>query len=69
MSDCVHVAPGDPQARWAVRVPGSKSITNRALLLAGVASGRSVLLDPLVADDTAVDGSCAAHAWVSRPPS
>jgi 3-phosphoshikimate 1-carboxyvinyltransferase len=52
MSDCVHVAPGEPQARWAVRVPGSKSITNRALLLAGVASGRSVLLDPLVADDT-----------------
>lgn len=52
MSDCVHVAPGDPPARWAVRVPGSKSITNRALLLAGVASGQSVLLDPLVADDT-----------------
>ena len=52
MSDCVHVAPGDPQSRWAVRVPGSKSITNRALLLAGVASGQSVLLDPLVADDT-----------------
>jgi 3-phosphoshikimate 1-carboxyvinyltransferase len=36
-----------------VRVPGSKSITNRALLLAGVASGESVLVDPLVADDTA----------------
>ncbi len=52
VSDCVHVAPGDPQSRWAVRVPGSKSITNRALLLAGVASGQSVLLDPLVADDT-----------------
>lgn len=52
MSDCVHVAPGDPQPRWAVRVPGSKSITNRALLLAAVASGQSVLLDPLVADDT-----------------
>ena len=52
MSDCVHVAPGDPPSRWVVRVPGSKSITNRALLLAGVASGQSVLLDPLVADDT-----------------
>jgi 3-phosphoshikimate 1-carboxyvinyltransferase len=52
MSDCVHVAPGDPPARWSVRVPGSKSITNRALLLAGVASGQSLLLDPLVADDT-----------------
>lgn len=52
MSDCVHVAPGDTPTRWVVRVPGSKSITNRALLLAGVASGQSVLLDPLVADDT-----------------
>jgi 3-phosphoshikimate 1-carboxyvinyltransferase len=52
MSDCVHVAPGDAPARWSVRVPGSKSITNRALLLAGVAAGESVLVDPLVADDT-----------------
>jgi len=52
MSDCVHVAPGDTPTRWAVRVPGSKSITNRALLLAGVASGQSVLLEPLIADDT-----------------
>ncbi len=46
------VAPGMPPARWEVRVPGSKSITNRALLLAGVAVGRSVLTEPLVADDT-----------------
>ena len=46
------VAPGMPPARWEVRVPGSKSITNRALLLAGVAVGRSVLIEPLVADDT-----------------
>ena len=52
MSDCVHVAPGNRPSRWTVRVPGSKSITNRALLLAGVASGESVLIDPLVADDT-----------------
>ena len=33
------VSPGSPPARWEVRVPGSKSITNRALLLAGVAAG------------------------------
>lgn len=46
------VTPGAPPPRWEVRVPGSKSITNRALLLAGVAEGRSTLLDPLVADDT-----------------
>lgn len=35
-----------------VLVPGSKSITNRALFLAAAADGRSVLRRPLVADDT-----------------
>ncbi len=35
-----------------VRVPGSKSITNRALLLAALASGSSTLRGALAADDT-----------------
>ncbi len=35
-----------------VRVPGSKSVTNRALLLAGLASGCSVLRGALEAGDT-----------------
>jgi 3-phosphoshikimate 1-carboxyvinyltransferase len=35
-----------------VQVPGSKSVTNRALLLAALADGTSLLRDPLVADDT-----------------
>jgi 3-phosphoshikimate 1-carboxyvinyltransferase len=35
-----------------VRVPGSKSITNRALLLAALADGRSLLRGALAADDT-----------------
>lgn len=35
-----------------VRVPGSKSITNRALLCAALASGRSRLRGVLLADDT-----------------
>jgi 3-phosphoshikimate 1-carboxyvinyltransferase len=52
MSEYVHIAPGTPPAKWQVRVPGSKSITNRALLLAAVASGNSTLWGPLVADDT-----------------
>jgi 3-phosphoshikimate 1-carboxyvinyltransferase len=52
MSALARVRPGSPPAIWEVRVPGSKSITNRALLLAGVAAGRSTLLQPLVADDT-----------------
>ena len=35
-----------------VRPPGSKSITNRALLIAALAPGRSVIRDPLLSDDT-----------------
>jgi len=35
-----------------VRVPGSKSITNRALLLAALADGESLIEGALVADDT-----------------
>jgi len=50
----LRVSPGDVPASWQVRVPGSKSLTNRALLLAGVARGRSRLIRPLHADDTAV---------------
>ena len=34
------------------RIPGSKSITNRALLVAALASGRSVLTGALHSDDT-----------------
>jgi 3-phosphoshikimate 1-carboxyvinyltransferase len=50
----VRVSPGTPPRHWELRVPGSKSLTNRALLLAGVASGTSRLIGPLVADDTEV---------------
>ncbi len=35
-----------------VRVPGSKSLTNRALIAAALAHGRSILSDALFADDT-----------------
>jgi 3-phosphoshikimate 1-carboxyvinyltransferase len=35
-----------------VRVPGSKSVTNRALLLAALADGDSVLEGALAAGDT-----------------
>jgi len=38
----------------SVRVPGSKSITNRALLIAGLAQGESQLSGALASDDTAV---------------
>ena len=37
-----------------VRVPGSKSISNRALLLAGFASGTTIIAGLLHSDDTRV---------------
>jgi len=49
-----------------VRVPGSKSITNRALLAAAMAEGTSTLTGALVADDTEamVDAARALGATV-----
>jgi 3-phosphoshikimate 1-carboxyvinyltransferase len=54
VTDVVRVSPGKPAPEWRVEVPGSKSLTNRALLLAGVADGTSRLANTLVADDTMV---------------
>ncbi len=46
-------APRDPRRCDAVvDVPGSKSVTNRALLLAALADGPSVVRRPLIARDT-----------------
>ena len=45
-----HLAPGGSLS--PVRIPGSKSITNRALLLAALAPGNSVLRGGLEAEDT-----------------
>jgi 3-phosphoshikimate 1-carboxyvinyltransferase len=53
LADPLPIAPRGPlEAR--VRVPGSKSITNRALLVAALADGPSTLRRPLVSDDTEV---------------
>jgi 3-phosphoshikimate 1-carboxyvinyltransferase len=46
------IQPARPGLDARVRVPGSKSVTNRALLLAGLASGTSVLHGALEAGDT-----------------
>jgi 3-phosphoshikimate 1-carboxyvinyltransferase len=48
------VSPGQVPDRWVADVPGSKSLTNRAVLLAGLAGGESLIERPLPADDTVV---------------
>jgi 3-phosphoshikimate 1-carboxyvinyltransferase len=46
--------PALQSAEGTVRLPGSKSISNRVLLLAGLAEGRTVVRDVLASDDTRV---------------
>src|SRR5919106_351054 len=41
---------GPPDA--TIRVPGSKSVTNRALIIAALAEGHSRILNPLFSDDS-----------------
>lgn len=49
---CYEVVPVRKPVRCVVEVPGSKSITNRALMLASMARGKSVLTNALFSDDT-----------------
>lgn len=46
----VRMLPG--RATGVIRAPGSKSVTNRLLVLAALAEGTSILRDPLSSDDT-----------------
>jgi 3-phosphoshikimate 1-carboxyvinyltransferase len=46
------IAPLERPLDATVTVPGSKSLTNRALLIAALAAGRSVLTGALASDDT-----------------
>ncbi len=50
----ISVSPARHPIRGRATLPGSKSITNRALLLAALASGTSRLTGALKSDDTAV---------------
>lgn len=52
--DTLTVEPLSVAPNAVVAVPGSKSITNRALILAALADGRSTLRDALDSDDTRV---------------
>jgi 3-phosphoshikimate 1-carboxyvinyltransferase len=49
----IEIVPLKRAINASVTVPGSKSITNRAMLLAAMADGRSILRDVLLSDDTA----------------
>jgi 3-phosphoshikimate 1-carboxyvinyltransferase len=50
--DEIEIRPAPGPLHATVEIPGSKSITNRALVLASLAQGRSVIESPLLSDDT-----------------
>lgn len=58
VQDFYEVRPFIKPASTSVQVPGSKSITNRALLLAALANGRSELKGTLVSEDAVHFLSC-----------
>ncbi len=54
MTDIIEITPVSGPVRGIVRPPGSKSLTNRALIVAAIAGGRSVLTGALDSRDTQV---------------
>lgn len=53
-SDSIEIAPLDHPVQGSIRPPGSKSLTNRALVCAALAEGRSTLTGALDSEDTRV---------------
>lgn len=60
MSDPVYQVRTTGPVKGSIRPPGSKSITNRALVCAALAEGDSVLYGTLASDDTRVMLDCLA---------
>src|SRR3954465_7894766 len=58
LPDCIEIAPLSSPVRATITVPGSKSITNRALVLAALADGESVISGALWSEDTQVMVEC-----------
>ncbi|MDA1010948.1 MAG: 3-phosphoshikimate 1-carboxyvinyltransferase [Chloroflexi bacterium] len=52
MVDAIEIQPVTRPFDTTVELPGSKSYTNRALLVAALADGRSVITEALASDDT-----------------
>src|SRR5450755_1349432 len=54
LPDLIEIIPLDKPVRAEITVPGSKSITNRALILAALADGEVTLSVALWSEDTQV---------------
>src|SRR5256885_10642982 len=58
LPDLIEIVPLAKPARAEIAVPGSKSITNRALILAALAEGETTLQGALWSEDTQVMVEC-----------
>src|SRR5258708_5355736 len=58
LPDLIEIVPLTKQVNAEITVPGSKSITNRALILAALARGETTLLGALWSEDTQVMVEC-----------
>jgi 3-phosphoshikimate 1-carboxyvinyltransferase len=58
LPDFIEMVPLDRPVRAEITVPGSKSITNRALILAALADGETILTGALWSEDTQVMVGC-----------
>src|SRR5580765_3486402 len=54
LPDLIEIVPLDRPVHAEITVPGSKSITNRALILAALANGETTLQGALWSEDTQV---------------
>jgi 3-phosphoshikimate 1-carboxyvinyltransferase len=58
LPDLIEIVPLDKPVRAEITVPGSKSITNRALILAALADGEVTLQGALWSEDTQIMAEC-----------
>ncbi len=58
LPELIEIVPLDKPVRAEITVPGSKSITNRALVLAALANGETALRGALWSEDTQVMADC-----------
>src|ERR1051325_11073335 len=58
LPDLIEITPLDKPVQAEITVPGSKSITNRALILAALADGETTLQGALWSEDTQVMVEC-----------
>jgi 3-phosphoshikimate 1-carboxyvinyltransferase len=54
MTSDLEIIPISHSLHAAVQMPGSKSLTNRALMIAALSSGKTLLTNALFSDDTQI---------------